>query len=152
MKLIKNIFYNTSYQILTLIIPLFTVPYVARVLSPEGVGINAYTNSIVTYFILFGALGIALYGNREIAFVQNDKFRRSKVFWELVFLKFFSVGISIIAFLIFVFFSKQWQIYYLLNGVNLLATLIDISWYFLGVEDFKKIVVRNTFVSLYFVS
>lgn len=148
MKLVKNIIYNTSYQILTLIIPLFTVPYVARVLSPEGVGINAYTNAIVTYFTLIGALGIALYGNREIAFVQRNKYKRSKVFWELVFLKVISVGLSSLLFLVFVFFSKNWQIYYLLNGINLIATLTDISWYFIGVEDFKKIVIRNTFVKL----
>ncbi|MGT2932492.1 flippase [Streptococcus catagoni] len=148
MKLVKNIIYNTSYQILTLIIPLFTVPYVSRVLSPEGVGINAYTNAIVTYFTLIGALGIALYGNREIAFVQKNKYRRSKVFWELVFLKTISVGLTSLLFLAFVFFAKDLQIYYLLNGINLIATLTDISWYFIGVEDFKKIVIRNTFVKL----
>ncbi|PZO94874.1 oligosaccharide flippase family protein [Streptococcus halichoeri] len=148
MKLIKNILYNTTYQILTLIIPLFTVPYVSRVLTPVGVGINSYTSAIVTYFTLIGALGISLYGNREIAFVQRNKYKRSKVFWELVFLKFVSVGIASVLFLGFVFMSKDWQIYYLLNGINLLATLTDISWYFIGVEDFKKIVVRNTFVKV----
>ncbi|HGA0722093.1 TPA: oligosaccharide flippase family protein, partial [Streptococcus agalactiae] len=41
MKLLKNMFYNTSYQLLTLLLPLVTVPYVSRVLSPQGIGINA---------------------------------------------------------------------------------------------------------------
>lgn len=140
--------YNASYQILALILPLITVPYVARILSPEGVGINAYTNSIVTYFTLVGALGVALYGNREIAFVQKKKYERSKVFWELVILKFFSVGIATILFLSFVVTREKWQIYFLLQGFNLLATMFDISWYFIGIEDFKKIVIRNTIVKL----
>lgn len=148
MKLIKNMLYNASYQILALILPLITVPYVARILSPEGVGINAYTNSIVTYFTLVGALGVALYGNREIAFVQKKKYERSKVFWELVILKFFSVGIATILFLSFVVTREKWQIYFLLQGFNLLATMFDISWYFIGIEDFKKIVIRNTIVKL----
>ncbi|MGT2832077.1 polysaccharide biosynthesis C-terminal domain-containing protein [Streptococcus halotolerans] len=146
MKLVKNMFYNASYQILALILPLLTVPYVSRVLSPEGIGINAYTNSIVTYFSLAGALGIALYGNREIAFVQKDRYQRSKVFWELVLLKFLSTGLASLCFLIFISSINKWHSYFLLQGLNLLAVMFDISWYFQGVEDFKKIVIRNTIV------
>ncbi|MGT2752506.1 oligosaccharide flippase family protein [Streptococcus porcinus] len=148
MKLIRNMFYNTSYQLLTLILPLITVPYVSRILSPTGIGINAYTSSIVMYFTLFGALGISLYGNREIAFVQNNKYKRSKVFWELVFLKFITVSIASVFYLIFVFWTKDWTSFYLLQGINLLAIATDISWYYLGIEDFKRIVVRNTIVKL----
>ena len=70
MKIIKNYFYNVGYQVLVLILPLITTPYVSRVLGPEGVGINAYTNSIAQYFILLASLGISLYGNREIAYVR----------------------------------------------------------------------------------
>lgn len=148
MKLVKNMIYNTSFQLLSLILPLITIPYISRVLTPEGVGINAFTLSIANYFTLAGALGINLYGNREIASFQKDKEKRSKVFWELVYLKFFSATISLLVYLIFISFVKEWQILYLLQGINLIATMIDISWYFIGVEDFKKIVVRNAVVKL----
>ena len=66
-KVIKNYLYNVSYQILTIILPFITTPYISRVLSPEGVGIYSYTNSITQYFILFGCIGLNLYGQREIA-------------------------------------------------------------------------------------
>lgn len=148
MKLIKNMFYNASYQILAIILPLITVPYVTRVLSSTGVGINAYTFSIVTYFNLIAALGILIYGNREIAFVQNNKYKRSKVFWELVFLKFISSSLALALFLGFIVTQKNWQFYFLLQSINILATMFDISWYFIGREDFKKIVVRNTAIKL----
>ncbi|MCC9752947.1 oligosaccharide flippase family protein, partial [Streptococcus agalactiae] len=141
-------FYNTSYQLLTLLLPLVTVPYVSRVLSPQGIGINAYTSSIVMYFTLFGALGISLYGNREIAFVQSNKYKRSKIFWELVVLKLASVSIATLLFFGFVLLTNEWQLFYLIQGINLLATATDISWYFIGVEDFKIIVIRNTIVKL----
>lgn len=148
MKLLKNMFYNTSYQLLTLLLPLVTVPYVSRVLSPQGIGINAYTSSIVMYFTLFGALGISLYGNREIAFVQSNKYKRSKIFWELVVLKLASVSIATLLFFGFVLLTNEWQLFYLIQGINLLATATDISWYFIGVEDFKIIVIRNTIIKL----
>ena len=48
----KNYIYNLVYQVLLLILPLITTPYISRVLGSENVGIYAYTYSIVTYFIL----------------------------------------------------------------------------------------------------
>ena len=60
---------------LTIVLPLITTPYLSRVLGAEAIGIYGYTLSIVTYFVLFGSLGIAMYGQREIAYLQNDKER-----------------------------------------------------------------------------
>ena len=62
----KNYIYNLAYQILVMILPLITTPYVSRVLGANNIGIYSYTLSITTFFILFGSLGIALYGQREI--------------------------------------------------------------------------------------
>ena len=45
----KNVVYNLVYQVVTLLLPLITVPYISRVLGPNGVGISSYTNSIVQY-------------------------------------------------------------------------------------------------------
>ena len=67
--------------------PLITTPYLSRVLGAEAIGIYSYTLSIATYFILFGTLGISLYGQREIAYVQEDDKKRSITFWEILFLK-----------------------------------------------------------------
>ena len=48
-SILKNYIYNLSYQILTLILPIITTPYLARVLGAEGTGIYGYTFSIATY-------------------------------------------------------------------------------------------------------
>ena len=69
----KNYIYSLSYQILNLITPLITAPYVARVLGADGVGIYSYTASIMMYFTMFGALGTMNYGTREIARLRDDK-------------------------------------------------------------------------------
>ena len=54
----KNYRYNLIYQILVVIVPLITTPYLSRVLGAENIGIYSYTLSITTYFILFGTLGV----------------------------------------------------------------------------------------------
>ena len=82
-KLIKNYIYNTLYQILVLIAPLVTTPYVSRILGVTNIGIFQYAQSIATYFILVGAVGTTLYGQREIAYLQDKPEERSKAFWEI---------------------------------------------------------------------
>ena len=72
-SLTKNYIYNLIYQVLTLVLPLITTPYLSRVLGATPIGIYSYTYSIVSYFLLFGALGVGLYGQREIAYVSDDK-------------------------------------------------------------------------------
>ena len=79
----KNYIYNLIYQVLILLLPLVTTPYVSRVLGSENIGIYSYTTSLSAYFILFGSLGIALYGQREIAYKQSDRKEYSKIFWEV---------------------------------------------------------------------
>ena len=91
----KNYIYNLIYQILTIILPIITTPYLSRVLGAKGIGIYGYTISIVTYFTLIGALGISKYGQREIAYVQNDKENRSRVFWELNIIRICTISITL---------------------------------------------------------
>jgi len=151
-SIIKNYIYNLSYQILTLILPIVTTPYLARVLGATGVGIYGYTFSICTYFNLFGSLGVALYGQREIAYNQDNKTKRNKIFYEIIFLRFITMAISILIF-IFCFARKgDYAIYYRILVLELFATAFDISWFFQGLEEFKKTVIRNIVVRLAAVS
>lgn len=153
MKVIKNYLYNAGYQILLMLAPLVTTPYVARVLGAHNTGINEYTNSWVTFFYLVGQLGITLYGNREIAYNHNDFYKRSKTFWEIELLQACTMSLTLIAYLVAVFlFSTTYKEYFLLQTLWILATSIDVSWFFMGIEDFKKTVVRNTLVKLITIS
>lgn len=147
-KVAKNYFYNLSYQILVLIVPLITTPYVSRVLGAKGVGTFSYTNSIVQYFILFGCVGLNLYGQREVAYVEHEKIKRDKVFWELATLRIITVSISLLVYLLSVASHGAYAFLFLIMSLDVLASMVDISWFFQGIEDFKKIVVRNFIVKL----
>ena len=94
----KNYIYNLLYQMLVLILPLITTPYVSRVLGAENIGIYSFTISISAFFILFGSLGVALYGQREVAYLQDDTKKRSKLFWEIVIFRCLTMAISLIIF------------------------------------------------------
>ncbi len=149
MKVIKNYLYNVVYQILLLLVPLITVPYIARVLGPELVGINSYTNSWMTFFMLVGQMGIALYGNREVAYHRDDPIDRSRIFWGIEMLQGMTILIALGAYLAAVLlFSTTFKQYFLLQSFWIIAAGLDVSWYFMGMENFQRIVFRNMLVKL----
>ncbi|MCC4342645.1 flippase [Limosilactobacillus reuteri] len=149
MKVIKNYLYNVVYQILVLLVPLITVPYISRVLGPELVGINSYTNSWMTFFMLVGQMGIALYGNREVAYHRENPIERSKIFWGIELLQVITITCALIAYLgAVILFSTTFKKYFLLQSFWIIAAGLDVSWYFMGVENFQRIVFRNMLVKL----
>ena len=83
-KIGSNYFYNLVFQIVSIIVPLITTPYISRVLGAEAIGVYSYTLSISTYFIVGGSLGFPLYGQREVAYKSNNKKERSSVFFQIV--------------------------------------------------------------------
>ena len=148
MRVVKNYLYNASYQVFILIVPLITTPYLARVLGPKGVGINAYTNSIIQYFILFGSIGVSLYGNRQIAFVRDNQAKLTKTFYEIFFLRLGMILLACLAFGVFILWTPEYKVFYLAQAVSLLAAAFDISWFFMGVENFAVTVLRNLVIRI----
>ncbi len=144
----KNYLYNLVYQILILILPLITTPYISRVLGPTNVGIYSFTVTIVTYFTLFGALGVSLYGQREIAYARENKRQRKKAFFEIIVFRTITMAISTCIYIFAYVNGSQYQEYYRILILYLIAATFDISWFFQGIEEFKKTVTRNVAVRI----
>lgn len=142
----KNYLYNLLYQILILILPIITTPYISRTLGSENIGIYSFTISIVTYFMLFGSLGVSLYGQREIAYIRKNKIKLQRTFFEIVVFRFITMAITIFIYYIIFVKNNVYKQYYRILIIYLLATSFDISWFFQGLEEFKKTVTRNIVV------
>lgn len=144
----KNIAISTLYQILLVILPMITAPYIARVLGPDQSGIYDFTNSIQTYFAMFAALGTASYGAREIARVRNDEKMRSVLFWEIELMTVMTSAACIAVWFVFIFFANQYKVIYLVLTMGLFSTMFDISWFFAGMEQFTYTVSKNAVCKL----
>lgn len=145
----KNFLYNIVYQILILLIPLVTVPYISRVLGSSGVGIYSYTYSIVYYFMMFAMLGLNNYGNRSIAKVRDDEVKLSKTFKEIYCMQIItSVSMIILYFLYLIIFNVKYKEIALIQSMYVISCLFDINWFFFGIEKFKLTVTRNTLIKI----
>lgn len=145
----KNIIYNIIYQVLLLLIPLITVPYVSRVLNADGLGIYTYTYSIVYYFMIIAMLGISKYGNRKIAKTRDNKKEMSKEFFSIYALQIIMSLTMTVFYLIYIFaFDIKYKDIALIQSLYILSSMFDINWFFFGIEKFKLTITRNTIIKV----
>jgi len=144
----KNLGYNLLLNAVSLILPLITMPYISRILGVDGVGIYDYTLSITQYFIIFGSLGLTMYGNRQVAYTRDDKEKMSVTFWSILVLRIITTGFA--AALYYMIFNNidTYREVYIIQAINIISAMVDISWLYIGLEDFKKTVTRNLAVKV----
>lgn len=145
----KNLAYNVAYQILVIILPLITAPYVSRVLGADGLGTYSYIFSIVTYFGLFGMLGIANHGNRSVALVRDNRQKVSEAFSNTYIIQLCTTVIALLLYFLFIYcwFLGDKTIAYI-ESIIVLSYVLDITWFFFGLEQFAVTVTRNAIIKI----
>jgi O-antigen/teichoic acid export membrane protein len=142
----SNYLFNLLLTVVSLIFPLLSFPYAARILGPTGIGKVQFIVSFAQYFALISALGIPIYGIREIAKAKSDKNKLDKTFSELIMMYIITSIILSAVYLIIVsvisFASTDVKLYYSATGVILLG-FSSIDWFYSGLEQFKTIAVRS---------
>ena len=139
----KNYFLSLVYQILIVLIPLITAPYLSRVLGADRIGAYSFVQSIVSYFTMFAVMGTAIYGQRRIATAYARKESLKQPFVELVILRFCGVAGALLIYFTLIFPFADEPILYLVAAIEIVAVVFDISWFFQGVESFDKITFCN---------
>lgn len=141
----KNYIYNFISQILSLIIPLITTPYLARIFHETGSGQIAFANNIISYFTMFANLGFLIYGQKAIARCQDDTYERSKTFWEIILLRSMFAIVSFVILLITMFlglYGVSYNTLIMLFSIQIIAVIFDVNFYYQGMEDFKAVATR----------
>ncbi|WGE54972.1 oligosaccharide flippase family protein [Actinobacillus equuli subsp. equuli] len=126
--------------------PLITFPYVSRVLNPVGTGKVAFAYSIVSYFSIFAAFGVANYGIRACAQVRDNKEKLSKTVQEIL-----CINIVLMSFVYFVYFLsvafipelKAEKTLFLISGLNILFAIVGVEWLYKGIEQYSYITIRS---------
>lgn len=145
----KNYLYSMCYQLLIMILPLITAPYLARAVGAKGTGIYSYSYSVAQYFVYFSMLGISNLGNRNIAKIRENKDLKNKTFTNIYFLQIMTCTISFIVYVIYCYFVKENRDIAILQGFYVFSAFFDISWFFFGIENFKITVTRQIFIKIF---
>ena len=143
----QNYLYNIVYQLLVLVLPLITAPYLSRVVGSDGIGVYSYTQAFAHYFVIVAMLGVNNYGNREIARVSDDENRKSTTFWEIYTIQIVLSAVMGIGYVLYLLIAKPDNaLIYGLQLLYVISAAFDINWYFFGVQKFKLTVIRNAVI------
>lgn len=145
-RIFSNYIYNLIYQLTTFIIPIVIIPIVIERLGPKNLGIDAYTLSIVGFFVVFANFGINTYATRRIAVIRDNNILLKKETYSILLLKFIFTFLSFIGLVIFSL-NNEYKIFFLFQFIYFFgSTIFDVNWYYAGLEKFKLIVLRNLFI------
>lgn len=146
-----NFVMNMLLTVSNFLFPLITFPYVSRVLSPIGTGKVAFAYSIVSYFSIFAAFGVANYGIRACAQVRDNKEKLSKTVQEILL-----INLGLMSFVYLIYFLgvafipelKSEKTLFLISGLNILFTIVGVEWLYKGIEQYFYITVRSIIFKL----
>ena len=127
------------------------MPYINRVLGPESLGKVEYANSIINYFILLSAIGIPVYGIRQIAKIREDSDLLSKTTVELLCILLVTTLSAYILLFFITILGSQFHNYtdlIILMSSMLLLNNLGAEWFFQGIEDQLYITVRYVVVRI----
>ena len=133
------------------LLPLITVPYVVRVLSPSGYGLVAFGQGFVGYFNLFIDYGFSLSATRKISVGRHDPAAVSRTVFTIWAAKLLLCFIGFLVLFLLVnlvpTLHQNRALIFLLYGSALGGALFP-TWLFLGMERMVNISVINLSIRL----
>lgn len=142
----KNLAYNFLLSVSHVLLPLISIPYVSRVLLPDGIGQVSFIDSFTYYFINIAEFGIVLYGIREVAKHRHQPEVLNKLVSELLALHVITSMAAMLLYagsIIFVLNKIQDQRLIWFSVSYLLVNSFACEWYFMGMERFRYITLRS---------
>ncbi len=140
-----NFVFNLINSVSSVLFPLLTFPYAARVMEADGIGKINFLSSIMSYVSLFTSLGIPLYAVRAISKVRDNLYERNKTTAEILFLHLMLVTIGYLLVALTIIFVPQVHedmFLFLILSLSILFGALGCEWFYQGTEDFKYITVR----------
>ncbi|MBT2257843.1 oligosaccharide flippase family protein [Priestia megaterium] len=146
--IIRNYSLNFGYQIIVLLIPFISIPYLSRVLGPNNLGVESFTTSLTSIFISIVNAGTIIYSTRQVAALKSKKELLVTEVYNIVLFRFLLGLISIIIFIFIILHSKYLNIFLVQLVFLIASTFLDCTWYFIGKENFKLVVLRNLVIKI----
>ena len=151
MSLKKNFLHNILYILSNILFPIISFSYTARVLGPEGIGKVQFVITFAQYFMMVAALGIPVYGIREVAKAKGDQNKLNKLVSELLFINILTSLVLLLLYLVIISavgWFHQDITFYLLGGLLVLFGFSTLDWFFVGLEQFSFLSLRSIIVKI----
>lgn len=146
----KNAIAKMILNILNVVLPLITGPYVIRVLDVDLYGEFNVALAFLSWFLPFASFGIYNYGIRLISQNKHDEEKTNKLFTSLFCMGCFSSIAVLIVYFLFVFFrpSNSGTTIYIALSIQIIANIFMVEWMNEAYESYGFILFKTLTVRL----
>lgn len=151
--LIRNFISLSSLQMVTMLLPLITLPYVVRILGYEKFGVIALAASLIAYFQSIVDYSFKVTAVRDIATNRNDSNQVNLIYSRVmtvkaIFLALAFILIGLIVYLYPLFFEEKELFLY--TALSLIGFSLFPEWFFQGMEEMHYITLINVVIRVLF--
>lgn len=135
--LVSNIASLGVVQIISYIFPLLTIPYISRIIGPDGLGLFNYISAFVTYFVLMVNYGFDLTATRKIAGNPTNTEFVSKIYSTVTTCRLLLLTGATITFILLSFYFPNLKNNLILSGIlflNAVSALFNPQYIFQGLQ------------------
>lgn len=149
--LFKNFTSLSILQVANYIFPLFTLPYLVRVLGAEKYGLVNFAAAFAAYFTIITDYGFNLSATQEISVNRENSNRVSEIFSSVFTIKMMLFVLSSVIFfiivLVFPIFKENLTLF-IVTFLSVLGTALFPLWFYQGIERMKYILIISVSVRL----
>ncbi|WP_034915544.1 MULTISPECIES: flippase [Erwinia] len=146
-SLLINVLSLLAYRGTTFLFPLITLPYLARILGVEHMGLLALGLACVMYCSTISDWGFNVYTTKDIAQHRENREKVTQLFWSTFNAKLLLGAFSLTILLLATWFNPRWHsLFYIVlaNSTVLFGQLLSFGWLMQGFEKLGKTAVIST--------
>ena len=151
--LLENFISLSSLQVVGMILPLITLPYVLRVLGFENYGAIVFAASLIAYFSALTDFSFKYTATRDVAIFRDSPKKLSLIYSKVLIIKSIFLVLSFLLIAIIVISYPPFyedKLIYILTVPILLGQALFPDWFFQGIEKMKYITFLNIGIKLFF--
>lgn len=140
--LLHNFSYLSALQIINLLIPLITYPYLIRVLGKETYGLVVFAQAIIGYLLIVVSFGFNVSATQAVSVHRDNKEKLHEIVSSVLSIKIILFVFSFVLLFLLLFFIPNAQGYEILFLFTMTICFTDVLfpvWYFQGIEEMKYI-------------
>ena len=151
--LLGNFFSLSALQLVGMILPLVTLPYLLRVIGFSKYGIIILAVSLIAYFQSITDYSFKITATRDVAIFKNSPKKLNTIYSKVIIVKsvFIIISFFIITLIILLYppFYEERKVFFLTMPL-LLGYALFPEWFFQGIEKMKYIAFLNIGIKLFF--
>lgn len=144
--MLSNYLFNLIKTLNSILFPVITFAYSARILGVDGVGQVNFAKSVVTYFTMIAMLGMNYYGTREAAKLRNDRGTLSQFCAEMLIINGCTTILAYVLLAASIFLIPTLDGYrdlLLIFSGSIALQGLGMEWLYQAMEEYRYIAIRS---------